>query len=139
MAYSSGFGFASELRESIDPLTGPEYAILYGDDVSGQEHGKWWNHPLLPALRYAYERYEYLNRDVRDYVCNVFIRERIKGRLRRVEAAAAKVRHRRQSAGGMITPFGVYLRYLRPRSIKGREILYVDKKYHDRMIVTLGG
>ena len=139
MAYSSGFGFAAELRESIDPLTGPQYAILYADDVSGQEHGKWRNHPLLPALRYAYERYQYLNRDVRDYVCNVFIRERIKGRLRRVEAAAAKVRHRRQSAGGMITPFGVYMRYLGPRSIKGREILYVDKKYHDRMIVTLGG
>jgi len=139
MACSTGFGFAAELGESIVPLTGPEYAILYDDDVSGRENNEWKDHPLLPALRYAYERYEYLNRDVRDYVCNVFIRERIEGRLRRVEVAAAKVRHRRQSAGGMITPFGVYLRYLGPRSIKGREILYVDEKYRDRMIVTLGG
>ena len=124
---------------NVDPLTSSEFAILRQDGDRDEQFADLRNHPILPALRYAYARYEYMERDVQDYVCNVYIRERVRGRLRSLETAAAKIRHRQSSNSGTSKPFSVYLKYLGPKSIKGREILFVENNYDDRMVMTLGG
>ena len=95
-------------------------------------------HPLAPALQYAYERYVRMSRQVRDYTCTLYRRERIDRRLRPYESVFAKVRHAWTDSESQ-TPFSVYLRYNGPSLIKGREALYVDGGYENKLIVTRGG
>ena len=50
----------------------------------------------------------------------------------------AKVRHRVMEAERVAQPFSVYLKHLGPTRLKGRETLFVEGRYSDRVIVTKG-
>ncbi len=76
-------------------------------------------HPLLPALRIAQSGLAHIDRDVHDYTCTLVKRERINGQLGPQEYIFAKVRHK---------PFSVYMYFLSPKDIRGRECMYVVNK-----------
>jgi hypothetical protein len=73
-------------------------------------------HPLDPALAEAGHIAAYLRKNVKDYTCVIVKQERIGGTLNPPEYMAAKIRQQ---------PFSVYLKFLRPDSEKGREVMYV--------------
>jgi len=73
-------------------------------------------HPLIPALRIAQASLAHIDRDVHDYTCTLVKRERINGQLGPQEYIFTKVRHE---------PFSVYMYFLGPKEIKGRECMYV--------------
>ncbi len=73
-------------------------------------------HPLQPALRWA--RAGLLQAEkIPDYSATMIKRERIGGKLNPMEYTFLKVRNR---------PFSVYLTFLAPDTLKGREVIYVD-------------
>ena len=75
-------------------------------------------HPLDPAIAFAKQslaKMEY----VRDYSATLIKRERVSGTLGEFEYANVKVRHE---------PFSVYMGFIKPESIKGREAIYVNGK-----------
>lgn len=78
----------------------------------------------------AKERYETLNRQFGSYACIVTIRETIDGELQDMRRALMIFR---------AEPFSVYLKYITPDDIVGREVIYVEGQYNGRMIVTKGG
>ncbi len=80
-------------------------------------------HPLGPAIRWAKQGMEYLNK-VEDYQCTMVKRERIDGELGEHEYMFVKVRHK---------PFSVYTYFLAPGRVKGREALYVEGKNNGKM------
>lgn len=128
----------NSLFELPDPLKDAKYDILRrpqstGSSVATDEH------PMLPALRYAYQRYERMQREIHDYSGKLIMRERIRGRLKKREYMEIRVRHRSVSAENEIVPFGVYLHYLAPSKIQGREILFVEGENDGRFIATRGG
>jgi len=73
-------------------------------------------HPLMPALRIAEASLASIDQNIHDYTCTLVKRERIDGQLGPQEYIFAKVRHE---------PFSVYMYFLGPKEIKGRECMYV--------------
>jgi hypothetical protein len=102
-------------------------AALPGSLPAAQAETK--EHPLLPVIRWAREGLPALEK-VQDY-CALFVsHERVNGRLYDEQYARIKVRQR---------PLSVYAEFLRPASIKGREVLYVEGRHQGRMLVHLSG
>jgi hypothetical protein len=96
-------------------------------------------HPLAPAVRLARETAEFIDRSVQDYTCNLVMRERIKGRLKYHEVAHLKVRRAQWDEDHLLQPFSVYLHFLLPSRVKGREVLYVSDENNGDMIARNGG
>ena len=78
----------------------------------------------------ARERYETINRQFGSYACVVTMRETIDGELQDMRRAQMIFR---------AEPFSVYMKYITPDDIEGREIVFVEGQYNGRMIVTKGG
>jgi hypothetical protein len=89
-------------------------------------------------LQMAQEGYERIHRDIQDYSCILVKRERVDGRLGDYQFMRAKVRHERTHKGREI-PFSVYLKFLGPEDLKGREVLYVEGQNNDKIVARKGG
>jgi len=73
-------------------------------------------HPLMPAIRWAREELENI-RNIQDYSAIMVKRERVDGEVRDEEYAFVKVRHR---------PLSVYMHFLKPESVQGQEVIWVE-------------
>ncbi len=131
--------FAQETQKLRNPAQG-EAVTLFRPDLSDEEVlGLKRDHPLAPALEMALDGHRHIENNIRDYSCILVRRERVDGRLGDFEYIQAKVRHERRKEGRVVTPFAVYLKFLGPASVKGREVLYVRGRNDDRMRVRRGG
>ena len=74
-------------------------------------------HPLVPALRMAYSGMDNINKNIQDYTCMMVKRERIDGKLGDYQYMVTKIRNH---------PFSVYLGFLKPEDVAGREVIYMD-------------
>ena len=90
-------------------------------------------HPLDPALEFARAKLTELQENVRDYTATLIKRERIGSRLRPKEWAQVKVRHERMVDGKKI-PFSVYMKFLQPKAMAGREVIWVRGQNNDKLI-----
>ncbi len=73
-------------------------------------------HPLMPALRWAYEGVGNIEK-IADYSATVAKRERVDGKLNDYEHMFVKVRHK---------PFSVYMYFLAPAKLKGQEVIFIE-------------
>ncbi len=96
-------------------------------------------HPLLPLLDWAEAGRQRVLADVRDYTCVLSVRERLHGRLSPRRYMFAKVRHEQVKDGRVIVPLSIYLKFLAPESLEGREVLYVKGRDDDQLLVRKGG
>ena len=78
----------------------------------------------------AKERYLTINRQFGAYACIVTMRETVRGELQDMRRAQMIFR---------AEPFSVYMKYITPDDIVGREIVYVEGQNNGRIIVTKGG
>lgn len=83
------------------------------------------DHPLAPALKYAYSSREAL-KDVKDYTA-LFVKREYKSRQLVTQAIDLKLRHE---------PFSVYMYFRTPN--EGREVLYVDGANNGKLKVHEG-
>lgn len=97
------------------------------------------DHPIRPLLRYAERRLGEIDDQIKDYTFTLVRRERINGRLADHSYAAVKLRHRQTRDGETVLPFSVYMRFLGPAEIQGREVVYVEGRNDDKLIVRRGG
>jgi len=95
-------------------------------------------HPLDPALRLARETLELIQTKVIDYSCILVKRERIKGRLLNSEYMFTEIRNRKVHNGQITTPFSVYMRFVKPDSVKGREVIYVEGRNKNKLVAHEG-
>ncbi len=97
-------------------------------------------HPLQPVLELAERGLKELRDNIHDYTCTVIRRERIGGNLRPYEFMAAKVREPRVDKEGVVTtPQSVYVKFLKPEGVAGREALFVRGRDNNKMLVRRGG
>ena len=96
------------------------------------------NHPLLPLLELGSSTLQHINNNIHDYKCILIKRERILDELRPYEYVAMKFRGHRPGDGSPV-PYSVYAKVLAPKSIKGRQVLYVDGEFGGDVLVTKGG
>lgn len=81
-------------------------------------------HPLMPAVRWAKTGMEELAK-IEDYSCTFVKRERIGGELGENEFMFVKVRHE---------PFSIYMYFLGPARLKGREVMYVAGRNEGKLL-----
>lgn len=96
-------------------------------------------HPLDPALQMAYSSLRQLRATIRDYTAIVVKREQIGGVLGDYEYMGAKIRNRQVANGRTTVPFSVYLTFLKPSSVKGREVIYVENRNNGNLVAHEGG
>ena len=95
-------------------------------------------HPLVPMLKIAHDGLEKL-RAIRGYSATLVKRERIDDKLSDPQHIFVKIRHEQKDGGRVIVPFSVYLYFLRPEDIKGREVLYVRGRNKGKLLAHEGG
>lgn len=94
---------------------------------------------LIPILEYAKNGLEDINRNVQDYTCDFYKRERVQGELLGRQHLQAKVRHEQRNDSEVVVPRSIYLRYVSPQSLQGREVLYVQNERGGDLIARRGG
>ncbi len=80
-------------------------------------------HPLMPALRWAHDGKKNLEK-LQDYSAVVEKRERVDGKVGEPQYMFVKVRHK---------PFSVYMYFMGPPELKGREVIYVEGQNDGKM------
>ncbi len=108
---------------------------LYREAKAKVDHNaKAPEHPLDRALIRAYDGLRNIRKNVRDYSATMVKRERIGDTVQEPEYMFAKIRNEKRANDRVVTPFGVYLYFLKPTSIKGREVLFVRGQNNGKMI-----
>ncbi len=122
---------AQERQQSGKQLVEP----LYREAKAKVDHNaKAHQHPLDPAIIRAYDGLRNIRQNVRDYSATMVKQERINGEVQEPEYMFAKIRNEKRANDRIVTPFAVYLYFLKPTSIKGREVLYVRGQNDGKMI-----
>jgi len=96
-------------------------------------------HPLDPALDLARDGLTTIRESIDDYTCTLVKRERINGELGEYEYMFTKIRNRKVVDDKVVTPFSVYMYFLKPGTVKGREVMYVEGLNDGKMIAHEGG
>lgn len=101
---------------------------------------------LEEGVRIAREGLERMDKELVDYTGRMLKRERIGGTLGETVEMEFKIRTRRpgMSNGGDLpdtppTPMSVYLRFLKPESTAGREVIWVEDQNEGNLIAHEGG
>lgn len=96
-------------------------------------------HPLDPALDIARSGLQNIRTTVNDYTCTLVKRERIDGKLLDYEYMFVKVRNRKVVDSKVTVPFSVYMYFLKPTEMKGREVMFVEGRNEDKLVAHEGG
>jgi hypothetical protein len=129
----AALGVGSPFEDAAYDLLRSPLGARQEEDAEGADH------PLLPVLQFAYETYLRTQADVRDYRCTLIKRERVRSRLQSHEHIQVKLRHRQVDDGREAAPFSVYLKFLGPAKVEGREVVYVQGKNNGHLVATKGG
>ena len=124
------------LAESDDPEVQPGGPVLLGDLISQSLVDKA-EHPLDPVLAVAQLSMEEIDTTIRDYTCVITSQIFIHGRLDKERRMRAKLRHAGE-IDGKRKPFGVYLDFLSPRSLKGQEVIWVEGMNDGKLVAHSG-
>lgn len=96
-------------------------------------------HPIDPALEIVTASLEHVQANVDDYTALFVKRCRVAGVLPPLQFAKLKIRQRKTGGDQIARPLSVYLDYLKPKSVKGREVIWVESENDGNMVVHQGG
>lgn len=121
---------------SSTQLTEPVYRL---SKTQPAQPGPAVPHSLDPAIQLAHQSLEVIGTSVHDYTAKLVKRERIGMELGEYEFMYLKIRNRKIKNGNPVVPFSVYLAFLKPATVKGREVIYVENQNQGRVIAHEGG
>jgi hypothetical protein len=128
---------AQEPQRSREPLREPVYRVSKARVEPPQERPV--GHPLDPAMKIAQDGLILLRSDVTDYSCMLVKRERVGGVLNDPEYIFTEVRNRKEVNGRAVSPFSVYMYFLKPSKLKGREVIFVEGHNNNKLVAHEGG
>ena len=82
-------------------------------------------HPLMPALRFAKQAQEKMEKNIQDYSATLLKRERYHGKLGDPQTILVKIRHQ---------PFSVHVCLLDAKGNRGDEAIYVDGQNDGKLL-----
>lgn len=129
----------ARLVPSLVPIALAWSVLALGAGHAAAESAPAGEHPLMPVVRLAQERLQEIDSQVRDYTCVLVKRERLDDVLSDYEYLMLKVRHEQRRDHQVVVPFSVYIRFLAPAEVAGREVIYVEGRNKGKMIVRRGG
>ncbi len=120
-------------------LTEPVYRISKNQPAQPAPSAPAAPHSLDPAIQLAHSSIGIIGANIQDYTAKLVKRERINDELGEHEFMFAKIRNRKIQNGQTVVPFSVYLAFLKPTSVKGREVIYVENQNQGHVIAHEGG
>ncbi len=96
-------------------------------------------HSLDPALAIAEEYLAAFERDVVDYTAKLTKLERIAGKLGEAQTMSLKFRCPRIDTEGKSIGASVYVGFEEPKSVRGREVIWIEDKNSGKMLAHEGG
>ncbi len=96
-------------------------------------------HPLDPVLELARDSLAKLRDEVDDYSGRLIKRERIHGTLGNEVQLEFKIRTRREMEGEVTRPLAAYLKFLEPKSARGREVIWIEGANDNKLTGHEGG
>lgn len=121
---------AAGLREPVHRVAKAEGLVPMGGSPA---------HPLDPGLQIASSVLAHIRNDIADYTATVVKRERIKGELGQYEFMFAKIRNRKMEGDKVVVPLSAYLNFLKPDSVKGQEVVWVEGQNNNKLRAHKGG
>lgn len=97
------------------------------------------NVELRDVLEFAREAHARIDREIDDYTCVLYKRERVEGEVVGWQSMALKIRHEKKEGDTLKVPFSVYVRFLEPSKVAGRAVLYVSNRNNGDLIARRGG
>lgn len=119
----------AEPQIALSALPAPSQGILVESPLAADDEADNAQHPLDRALDLARESLAALQA-VDGYTAKLVKRERIGSSLAEPQELHLKLRHE---------PFSVYLKFLSPSSVSGREVIYVASENDGKLLVHLPG
>ncbi len=139
-AFIGGTAWLTGSLLADEPATGATSEPVYRISKSDGNHPPTASaHPLDPALEVARGSLQHIRQNIHDYSAILVKRELIDGSLTDYEYMGVKVRNRKQANGQLITPFSVYMAFLKPAAVKGREVIYVENQNQGHVVAHEGG
>ena len=92
--------------------------------------------PLVALAKAAEKRFE---NDVDGYTCLLVKQETIEGKLEPAQYLRLKIRDRRTDGDKLVRPLSIYAKFLKPKSVAGREVLFVENERDGDILVRRGG
>lgn len=96
-------------------------------------------HDLDPVLELARRALLQMQEDVDDYTARLIKRERIQGVLGSEVQMEIKIRPRKYQSGKITRPLSAYLKFLEPRSARGREVIWTEGVNGNKLTAHEGG
>jgi hypothetical protein len=96
-------------------------------------------HPLDPAIDFTRSSLQHMRENIGDYTAILVKRNRVNDKLGDLTYAAVKIRNRRTEAPGNQIPLSVYLSFLKPESVKGREVIWVEGRNEGKLLAHEAG
>jgi len=96
-------------------------------------------HPLDRALSIAHAGLQGCRANINDYTALLVKREQVGGELTAHQFMYAKIRNRKRVGGKLTQPLSVYLKFLKPADVKGREVIYVEGRNGGNLVAHEGG
>ncbi|MFT7632562.1 MAG: hypothetical protein ACI87E_003614 [Mariniblastus sp.] len=96
-------------------------------------------HPLDRAVSVAQGALTEMRSGVSDYTAILAKREQINGVVGEPSYMNVKIRCPREHTDGSISPFSIYMKFLRPKASSGREVIWVDGENEGKLVVHESG
>jgi hypothetical protein len=96
-------------------------------------------HSLDEGIALARRALDNSEKNYEDYTATLVKRERVDGVVGQQEFMYIKVRNRKVVNGQLKTPLSVYLTFIGPASVKGREVIYVENRNDGYITAHEGG
>ena len=90
-------------------------------------------HPLDRALQMAHSGLDHIHQNFHDYTAILVKRERVNNRLTDPAYMQIKIRNERDF-GTHKQPLSIYMKFLRPTNVSGREVIWVNGQNQNKLI-----
>ena len=95
-------------------------------------------HPLDRAVNFAEVALKGMRENVVDYTAILAKRELVNGVVGAPSYMNLKIRCPRKQANGSTSPFSIYMKFLRPKDQAGREVIWSEGKFENKLVVHEG-
>ncbi|TWU08419.1 DUF1571 domain-containing protein [Stieleria varia] len=127
---------STQKHQADDDRASSDLSCFEDLQVAGECIGKCRIDEIHSELSTAYDDYQ---NDVKDYTALLIKREKLGGKLSPRQFAKIKVREPKQTDEGSEVPLSVYMKFYRPQTLAGREILFVEDQRDGLMLARKGG
>ena len=121
---------AVDAATSKTPVEKKAGSVVPSTDLADSKAGE---HPLDRAITIARDGLQNMQANIHDYTAIMVKRERINNKLTDPVYMKIKIRNPRNFDEKSV-PFSIYMKFIKPRAVAGREVIWIDGQNNNKLI-----